>query len=90
MSCRTVNVSDATLTIRTELRGQFLTNGQEFSVPSDDVELAAGRIRDEFVTIGTRLNAYCTFTVVNGTADDIRATLVVLNQGSEKISLAAE
>jgi len=37
-----VNISETTLTIRATLFGRFLSNGQAFSIPLGDNDVAAG------------------------------------------------
>ena len=88
--CQVVNVSDAPRTIRTEVNFQFSDGG--FGSSIREVEVAAGKLFNVGIFANQeQLDAYCKFTVVNGTADDIRASLGVLTStGSEKVSLPAE
>ena len=91
-SCRVVNVSDATQTVR----AQLIRSDGTVQKDTGNIPLAAGKELETSIENLGFLKVYCKFTVVGGSRTDIRGTLAVFGAFSgiqvsgDKLSVPAE
>jgi len=88
--CKVVNTSDVPLTIRIRFFFKFLGTTSMNFFDSPELQVPAGDVTFLNGTVGQALDGYCRFTVVNGTAKQIRASVSAHSGTFEKVAQPAE